>query len=154
LKNNAGGLAGNISLGFFLGTATFIGSITGLPFDIRHITFAAGSFSSALYYVIHDIELTDVVVTFFGILLIGFVNFSVSFGLAFYLACKSRDINILDSPELFSFLKVFKKVPLGFCKGSTSSAQTRRHPLIIWFEYHKHGIFAENYQFRSNLNSC
>ena len=117
LKNNAGGLAGNISLGFFLGTATFIGSITGLPFDIRHITFAAGSFSSALYYVMHDIQLSDVIVTFFGILLIGFVNFSVSFGLAFYLACKSRDINILDSPELFSFLKKYlKKFPLDFVK--------------------------------------
>jgi site-specific recombinase len=117
LKNNAGGLAGNISLGFLLGTATFIGSITGLPFDIRHITFAAGSFSSALYYVMHDIHLTDVIVTFFGILLIGFVNFSVSFGLAFYLACKSRDINILDSPELFTFLKKYlKKFPLDFVR--------------------------------------
>ncbi len=117
LKNNAGGLAGNISLGILLGTATFIGSITGLPFDIRHITFAAGSFSSALYYVMHEIQLMDVIVTFFGILMIGFVNFSVSFGLAFYLACKSRDINILGSPELFTFLKKYlKKFPLDFVR--------------------------------------
>lgn len=117
LETNAGGLAGNITLGILLGTATFIGNITGLPFDIRHITFAAGSFTSALYYAWDLAVLADIIVITLGILLIGFVNFSVSFGLAFYLACKSRDISIKDTPELFQFLlKYAKKYPADFIR--------------------------------------
>lgn len=115
LNHSAGGLAGNISLGFFLGTATFFGSITGLPFDIRHITFAAGTFSSALYCAGDLAVLSDVIITIIGILLIGFVNFSVSFGLAFYLACKSRDISIRKTPELLSVLwRYFRRYPMDF----------------------------------------
>jgi site-specific recombinase len=38
-----GALVGNIALGFFLGMAGFIGHIFGIPFDIRHITIAAGN---------------------------------------------------------------------------------------------------------------
>ena len=115
LENNAGSLAGNITLGFFLGTATFFGSITGFPFDIRHITFAAGTFTSALYYAGDAAVLNDVIITIIGILLIGVVNFGVSFGLAFYFACKSRGISIRQTPELFTFLrKYLKKYPQDF----------------------------------------
>ncbi len=115
LNHSAGSLAGNISLGFFLGTATFFGSITGLPFDIRHITFAAGTFSSALYCAGDLAILSDVIITIIGILLIGFVNFAVSFGLAFYLACKSRDISIRKTPELLYVLwRYFRRYPMDF----------------------------------------
>ena len=117
LNHSAGGLAGNISLGFFLGTATFFGSITGLPFDIRHITFAAGTFSSALYCAGDLAVLSDVIITIIGILLIGFVNFAVSFGLAFYLACKSRDISIRKTPELLYVLwRYFRRYPMDFLR--------------------------------------
>lgn len=115
LNHSAGSLAGNISLGFFLGTATFFGSITGLPFDIRHITFAAGTFSSALYCAGDLAILSDVIITIIGIMMIGFVNFGVSFGLAFYLACKSRDISIRKTPDLLYVLwRYFRRYPMDF----------------------------------------
>lgn len=117
LNRNAGSLAGNISLGFFLGTATFIGAITGLPFDIRHITFAAGTFSAALYCSNGLFSILDIIVIIVGILAIGFINFSVSFGLAFYTACKSRDVGRQDLKELWAFLKIYlKKYPLDFLR--------------------------------------
>ncbi len=117
LSANAGSLAGNISLGFLLGTATFIGYITGLPYDIRHITFAAGTFSAALYCSDGLFSLVDVVVTVIGILMIGAINFSVSFGLAFYTACKSRDIGLSELRELWIFLKIYiRKYPLDFIR--------------------------------------
>lgn len=117
LENNAGGLAGNITLGFLLGTATFIGTITGLPFDIRHITFAAGTFTSALYFAGNEVIISDIIIITLGILLIGFVNFTVSFGMAFYLACKSRDISIRDTPELLQFLlRYLRKYPADFVR--------------------------------------
>jgi site-specific recombinase len=129
LETNAGSLAGNISLGFFLGTATFFGSITGFPFDIRHITFAAGSFSSALYFAGDAAVLKDVIITIIGILFIGVINFGVSFGLAFYFACKSRDISIRQTPELFTFLwKYLKKYPQDFL---TAPRQPRKPSDIV-----------------------
>lgn len=109
VENQAGSLAGNITLGLFLGTATFIGSIIGLPFDIRHITFAAGSFTSALYCTDYMLPVMDLIVVFFGILGIGMVNFAVSFGLAFYVACKSRGVQIRKNPELLGNLSYYFK---------------------------------------------
>jgi len=115
IENQAGSLAGNLMLGLFLGTATFFGSIIGLPFDIRHITFAAGSFTSALYCTDYLLPAFDLIIVFFGILLIGVVNFSVSFGLAFYVACKSRGVQIRKNPELLGNLAIyFKKRPYDF----------------------------------------
>ena len=129
LETNAGSLAGNISLGFFLGTATFFGYITGFPFDIRHITFAAGTFSSALYYAGDAAILNNVITTIIGILFIGVINFAVSFGLAFYFACKSRDISIRQTPELFTFLwKYLKKYPQDFL---TAPRQPRQPSDIV-----------------------
>lgn len=115
VEHEAGSLAGNITLGLFLGTATFIGSIIGLPFDIRHITFAAGSFTSALYCTDYVLPLSELIIVFIGILFIGLVNFSVSFGLAFLVACKSREISIRKNPELLSHLSTyFKRKPQDF----------------------------------------
>lgn len=115
LQHNAGSLAGNIALGFFLGTATFIGIITGLPFDIRHITFAAGSFSSALYYALDQVTLSQLIIIPIGILLIGFVNFATSFSLAFFIAIRSRGIVLLKNPRFLTiFWAYFRKYPFDF----------------------------------------
>lgn len=115
MSKNAGSLAGNISLGFFLGTASFVGNISGLPYDIRHITFAAGSFSSAMYYAHWALPLHEIITVVIGILLIGFVNFSVSFGLAFFIAIRSRGIVLLKNQEFLTvFLRYLRKFPLDF----------------------------------------
>jgi site-specific recombinase len=47
--------------------------------------------------------------------MIGFLNFMVSFGLAFFVAVRSRGIQLKDYPELISVVwRYFKKYPMDF----------------------------------------
>ncbi|MEI9958229.1 MAG: hypothetical protein WDM90_18420 [Ferruginibacter sp.] len=50
IENNLGVLAGNISLGFFLGMAGFFGHIFGIHFDIRHITISAANTAIGFFW--------------------------------------------------------------------------------------------------------
>lgn len=114
LGRNTGGLMGNISLGFFLGMAAFIGKITGIPFDIRHITFAAGNVMMGIAGGgSGDIGFIALCVT--GVLLIGFFNLFISFILAFYLAMKARNLHLSDYPKMGrAIIKNFFRHPREF----------------------------------------
>jgi site-specific recombinase len=115
VEQNLGSLMGNISLGFFLGMAGFIGHIFGIPFDIRHITISAANTAIA-YYTVGNAEGAAFMLTVLGgVFLIGLFNFLVSFSLAFLVAIKSRGVRLKDYPELFTLLgKFFFKYPLDF----------------------------------------
>lgn len=115
VTNNLGSLVGNIALGFFLGMSGFIGHIFGIPFDIRHITIAAGN-SAIAYYTQGSAESTAFLLTVFGgVLLIGLLNFLVSFSLAFLVAIKSRGVRLRDYPEMLTVVgKFFIKFPTDF----------------------------------------
>ncbi|MBL7992884.1 MAG: site-specific recombinase [Candidatus Kapabacteria bacterium] len=107
VENNLGALAGNFFFGFMLGTASTIGFIVGLPFDIRHITFAAASFAIALVSLFVNGETVStgtVLWTVLGIVGIGAMNFLVSFSLALFVAVRSRNVNFRQSAELVSLL--------------------------------------------------
>ncbi|QEC44269.1 site-specific recombinase [Pseudobacter ginsenosidimutans] len=116
LNHHAGSLVGNISLGFFLGTAAIIGKIFGVPFDIRHITISAANTSLGLYGVgWESINGSFLLTVFIGVLFIGFLNFLVSFSLAFIVAVRSRGIHLRDYPEFLQILwKYFRTHPLDF----------------------------------------
>lgn len=117
INDSLGGLAGNIALGFFLGMAFLIGYILHIPFDIRHITISAGNTAIAFYGLDHNIPLTYGFTIFYGVLLIGFINFLISFGLAFYVAVKSRGIRLKEYPEFLGILfRYFKKHPSDFIR--------------------------------------
>jgi len=92
IENNLGALAGNFYFGCLLGGMSAIGVLFGLPFDIRHITFSSAfvGFSAVAL----DFKFTWQMVTYagLGVLLIGLVNLMVSFGLALFVAMKSRKI--------------------------------------------------------------
>lgn len=113
---HAGSLIGNISLGFFLGMAGTVGKIFGIPFDIRHITIAAGNTSIGLYGVgWENISYSYLAIVVAGVLGIGLLNFLVSFSLAFIVAVRSRGIHLRDYPEFLQILwKYFRKHPLDF----------------------------------------
>ncbi|MCW3114718.1 MAG: hypothetical protein JWR18_3114 [Segetibacter sp.] len=115
VTDNLGSLVGNIALGFFLGMSGFIGHIFGIPFDIRHITIAAGN-SAIAYYTQGNAESTAFLLTVFGgVLLIGLLNFLVSFSLAFLVAIKSRGVRLRDYPEMVTVVgKFFIKFPTDF----------------------------------------
>lgn len=114
-RHNLGGLAGNVFLGFFLGFAGFFGKIFGLPFDIRHITISTGHFAIGAYGLDNQVEILDLINTIIGIILIGFMNFSVSFGLAFYVALRARRVKIFDYRKILSTtLRYLMKHPFDF----------------------------------------
>ncbi|MES2621385.1 MAG: hypothetical protein V4615_11100 [Bacteroidota bacterium] len=115
LDHHLGSLVGNLSLGFFLGFASFFGFIFGLPFDIRHITIASGYFSISVYNIIGILNIYDILIAFIGVLGIGFVNFVSSFGLAFYVAVKSRNISLTDYTNYSKIVfRYFLKHPFDF----------------------------------------
>src|ERR1035438_5972221 len=80
LDKHAGPLIGNIALGFMLGMSGLVVKIFGIPFDIRHITIAAGNVAIAVYGIgLRNIPPGYLVTIVFGVLGIGFFNFLVSF---------------------------------------------------------------------------
>jgi site-specific recombinase len=117
VQNNLGSLIGNISLGFLLGMAGFVGKTFGLPFDIRHITISAANTAIGFFGLDHLVSMKELWYTIFGVAGIGFINFAVSFSLAFYVAVKSRGIRLKNYPEFLGILwRYFKKFPKDFIK--------------------------------------
>lgn len=117
VENNFGSLVGNISLGFFLGMAGFIGTTFGLPFDIRHITISAANTAIGYFGMDHKIPNKELWYTIIGVMGIGFINFAVSFGLAFIVAVKSRGIHLKEYPQFMGILwRYFKQYPKDFIK--------------------------------------
>jgi site-specific recombinase len=118
LNEHGGSLAGNISLGFFLGMAGIMGKIFGIPFDIRHITISAANTSLGLYGVgWQHINYKYLITVVVGVLGIGFLNFLVSFSLAFIVAVRSRGIRLRDYPGFLKILwKYFRTHPLDFIR--------------------------------------
>jgi site-specific recombinase len=117
IENNLGALIGNIALGFFLGMAGFFGKTFGLPFDIRHITISAANTAIGLFGMDNVISTKELWYTIAGVFSIGFLNFAVSFSLAFIVAVKSRGIHLREYPEFLGILwRYFKKFPRDFIK--------------------------------------
>lgn len=113
VERNFGALVGNIALGFFLGFAGIVGNIFGVPFDIRHITISAGNSAIGMYGLgIENIPPYFLLAVLGGVLCIGFLNFLVSFSLAFFVAVKSRGIRFAQYPRFFRILgKYFLRHP-------------------------------------------
>jgi site-specific recombinase len=127
VENNLGSIAGSLSLGFFLGMAGFVGKTLGIPFDIRHITIAAGNAAIGFYGLDHAISMQYLFTILSGIGMIGFLNFLVSFGLAFYVAVKSRGIRLKDYPEFLGILwRYFRKYPSHFIRASSKMITPER----------------------------
>ncbi|MBC7629048.1 hypothetical protein [Ferruginibacter sp.] len=117
VENNLGSLMGNISLGFFLGMAGFIGTTFGIPFDIRHITISAANTAIGFFGLNHQVGTKELWYTIIGVIGIGFLNFAVSFGLAFLVAVKSRGIHLKEYPQFIGILwRYLKKFPQDFIK--------------------------------------
>lgn len=116
VEHNNGGVVGNIVFGFLMGFAFVVGEILGIPFDIRHITFAAGNFAIGIGGM--DYHFTDtgaIVIGFISIFLIGWCNFIVSFLLSLLLAFRSNQIPFYKIfPMSMHIIKAFFRNPLPF----------------------------------------
>ncbi len=115
IDKNMGLIIGNLMFGIFMGSAQFFGYILGLPIDVRHITFSTANMAVGLWGLGFHLPLSEWFWVLFGIALIGFINFAVSFALAFYVAVKSRGIRIRQYGRIFHYLKnILVKYPLDF----------------------------------------
>ncbi len=109
------GIVSNFWFGVFLGSIGPIGIFLGLDIDIRHITFAAGNLALALYGKGFDVSIQTLIMSIVTVELIGFFNFTVSFGLSLALAFRSRTLSKGETTKIFSALgKYAKKYPLRF----------------------------------------
>jgi site-specific recombinase len=98
-----------------MGSVGIVGIILGLNLDIRHITFAAGNFAIGLYGYGFNLSAYDIFHSLLGITIIGFVNFSVSFGLSLFLALRSRGIKLSELKNVLRSIKnSFLRYPLSY----------------------------------------
>lgn len=93
-RENANSLAANISLGFLLGLLPQVLKFFALPLDVRHVTLATGSFATALPVVLAELDMFSIWNAILGILVIGILNISVSFFLAFLLASTASQVRL------------------------------------------------------------
>ncbi|WP_411886987.1 site-specific recombinase [Hydrocarboniphaga effusa] len=96
IENNLGALAGNFFFGCMLGSMGTLGFIFGLPIDIRHITFSTAYVGYALVALDWQISLQTLLLVGIGVLGIGLINLSVSFGLALRVALRAQRVRFED----------------------------------------------------------
>lgn len=94
VHENIGGVGGSVALGFLLGLGPKIISGLGIPADVRHVTLASGLVTFAVTSIgFAALESKQLLLAVAGIMVVGCLNISVSFGLALWTAVRSLDIN-------------------------------------------------------------
>ncbi|PKN56379.1 MAG: hypothetical protein CVU56_16450 [Deltaproteobacteria bacterium HGW-Deltaproteobacteria-14] len=104
VDKHGGALLGNVFLGICLGCAGTLGIILGLPFDIRHIAFSSANLGMALEGLDHAVSASVVAEAALGVMLIGLVNFVVSFGMTLSMALESRRITFRENRAVLRIL--------------------------------------------------
>ena len=104
LDRNFGILAGNVVLGFCLGSTGSIGEILGLPLDIRHIAFSSAEMGVAVETLRNGVPTSVLLQSTLGVMLIGLINFLVSFGLSLTMALESRRVTFGETRRLLGLL--------------------------------------------------
>jgi site-specific recombinase len=97
IEHHLGALAGNFFFGLYLGLVAAFGYLSGLPLDIRHIAFSAANLAYALFALNWHAGWSSIVLGALGVLAIGFINLTVSFSLAFYLALRASRMSHQDA---------------------------------------------------------
>lgn len=90
LENNVAALGGNVSLGVLLGMVPVIALFFGVPLEVRHVTLSTGQLALASWAhgatIFAEPAFWAAVA---GIVVIGFMNLTVSFALAMWVAIRS-----------------------------------------------------------------
>jgi site-specific recombinase len=92
VERELGAIAGNFLFGCMLGSTPLLGTLIGLPLDIRHVAFASANLGYGLGALDFTVAPATVAVSVLGVLLVGLVNLTVSFQLALRTALRSRGI--------------------------------------------------------------
>ena len=110
LPPTLGSMTGNIAISAFLAFPIVLSKITALPLDIRHVTLSTGSLTFAFNALNWNLELWPLMVTMLlSILVMGVLNFGVSFYCALKLAAVSQEIEDRHLKVMLKFI-LFKRV--------------------------------------------
>ena len=110
------GIVGSIALGVFLGIIPVFLKILGIPLDVRHVTLSTGALAASIPTLGTEILRTqEFIRAALGIGLIGFLNLTVSFTLALFVAFRAKKISQHKKFLIYrSVLSRFIKSPLSF----------------------------------------
>ena len=92
IENRLGGIMGNFLFGCMLGSTGMVGTLLGLPLDIRHIAFSSANLGYALTGFEFAMAWQALLWGALGVALIGLTNLGVSFALALRTAMGARHI--------------------------------------------------------------
>jgi site-specific recombinase len=104
IGGNLGGLAGNVLLGLMLAATAPLGVMLGLPLDVRHVTLSSANFAFSVVALDFHIGWLTLAETLAGIALVGFVNLTVSFALALWVALRARGADLASTGALIMLL--------------------------------------------------
>jgi site-specific recombinase len=116
LRENLSGFAANISLGFMLGLIPAFAGFFGLGLDVRHVTLSTGQVAAAGAAlglpVLHLPAFWWAVAT---LPLLGALNVTVSFYLAFSLALRAQNVSGVDRARIYASIRArMRAAPLSF----------------------------------------
>jgi len=116
MRDNLSGFAANISLGFMLGLVPVFAAFFGLGLDVRHVTLSTGQLGAAVTALgwgsLHQPAFWWAAST---IPLLGALNVSVSFYLAFRLALRAHNVSGVERAHIYRALRArLRKAPLSF----------------------------------------
>src|SRR5574343_1049129 len=104
IQDRLGGIMGNFLFGCMLGSTGIIGTILGLPLDIRHIAFASANLGYALTGFQFDLPVKAILWGALGVAAIGLTNLTVSFALALRTAMRARSVQFAHGGPLLRAL--------------------------------------------------
>jgi site-specific recombinase len=90
---HASGIGTNISLGFLFGFVPLLGTILGLNLDGKHVTISTASATFAFASVGASTSGSAIAWTAAGLLIVGTMNFTVSFALALTVATRAQNVS-------------------------------------------------------------
>jgi len=115
IQDHLGGIMGNFLFGCMLGSTGVIGTILGLPLDIRHIAFSSANLGYAVIGFQFELPVRAILWGALGVALIGFTNLAVSFTLALRTALGARRIHFDHwSPLVGAIWRRFRQQPRSF----------------------------------------
>jgi site-specific recombinase len=91
IVRNIGGVTGNVTLAVLLVLITFGGGVSGIPWDVRHVTVSTGQVTLALI-ASDGLTAAQIAWPVAGVLLIGTLNIVTGFALSFFVATRARGI--------------------------------------------------------------
>lgn len=115
VRDNLGAMAGNFFFGFMLGGSYAVGSLFGVPFDIRHIAFSSAFVGFGIAGKGFTPAGSDLAAALVGVVLIGTMNLAVSFSLALLVALRARRVTFAQRRQLTaSVLQRMRRQPWDF----------------------------------------